>query len=60
MTTNKVIKLLENQDFGKKELSEELGISRPALDSKIKGTTTWKKLEEFWINRVYVNLYGKE
>ena len=59
MITKKVVRLIDNRDYSKKELSGELGISRPALDSKILGKTSWKKLEGFWVNRIYLNLYGK-
>lgn len=46
--------------FNKKSLAEELGISRPALDSKISQKTPWKKLEIWWIENTYFNLYGKD
>ena len=49
-TTNKANKLLLT--ITKKELSEELGISRPTLDSRLEGKSKWKKLEEKWITQL--------
>jgi hypothetical protein len=54
-TTNKVLTLL-GSGFNKKELSEELGISRPTLDSRLDSVSKWKKLEKNWINKLYVDL----
>lgn len=49
-TTNRANKLLLT--ITKKELSEELGISRPTLDSRLEGKSKWKKLEEKWITQL--------
>ena len=40
-TTDKVNKLLLT--ITKTELSQELGISRPTLDSRLEGKSKWKK-----------------
>lgn len=53
MTTDKAIKLLNSEVINKKDLSEELGISRPSLDKKLSSKNKWKKLEVFWINKLY-------
>ncbi len=53
MTTNKVKEILSKGVLNKREVSDELGISRPALDKKLNGTTSWKKLEVYWIDRLY-------
>lgn len=52
-TTDKVEQLLILDKYNKMELAEELGISRPALDKKISEETKWKKLEVYWINKLY-------
>ncbi len=53
--TNKVNNILKNSfNFNtKKQLAEELGISRPTLDSRLSGGTKWKKLEIRWVNILY-------
>lgn len=50
-TTQKVLWLIENVTT-KTWLSEELGISRPSLDNKIRNDS-WKKLEIERIRDVY-------
>lgn len=52
-TTEKAIILTRLKIFTKKELSEELGITRPTLDARISERSKWKKLEEKWINYLY-------
>ena len=55
-TTDKARKILERSVFNtKKLLSEQLGISRPTLDSRLKNGN-WKTLEEKWINFIYKQL----
>lgn len=49
-TETKVEKLLKT--FTKKELSEQLGISRPTLDSRLV-SGLWKKLEEEKIKQLF-------
>lgn len=52
-TTNKVHSMLLNLKYNKIELAEELGISRPSLDRKLSGDSKWKKLEVYWINKLW-------
>jgi len=51
-TTRRVIGLLTNGTT-KKDLSEDLGISRPTLDSRIQERTKWKTLEVRYISKLY-------
>jgi DNA-binding Xre family transcriptional regulator len=37
----------------KTELSEELGITRPTLNSRLSGRSKWKTLEEKWLHKLY-------
>lgn len=56
-TNDKVNVILDKSVYHSKVLlSKALGISRPTLDSRIKGESKWKRLEEFWINHVYNKL----
>lgn len=57
MTINeKVTKILSNSVIRTKmNLAEELGISRPTLDARLK-TGNWKKLEIKFINYVFSKL----
>ena len=52
-TSNKAESLITTNRYNKVELSDELGISRPALDRKLSGDSKWKKLEVYWINKLY-------
>lgn len=52
-TTTKVLCLIDKGRYNKIMLAKELGISRPALNKKILGTTEWKKLEIYWIDKLY-------
>lgn len=52
-TKDKVYDLLYSGKYSKIELAEELGISRPALDNKLGVRGKWKKLEVYWINKLY-------
>lgn len=54
-TTEKVRKLLTI--YTKLEFSEELGISRPTLDSRLIEKSKWKKLEISRINYLYNKNY---
>ena len=47
--TNQANDLLHHMTKG--QLSSELGITRPTLDSRLAGTTKWKILERNWIAR---------
>lgn len=51
-TTAKVITLIRLGLFNKKGLAEELGITRPTLDSRL-SKENWKKLEIKWINHLH-------
>ena len=51
-TTDKANQLL-NKEWAKKDLAEELGISRPTLDTRLANDSVWKKLESKWINKLY-------
>ena len=53
-TTDKCLVILRRSiNFGtKKELSKELGISRPTLDKRIT-EHNWKKLEKKWVDYLY-------
>lgn len=56
-TTYKAKQLLERSVFNtKKLLAVELDMSRPTLDSRLKGKTKWGKLEKHWINYIYSKL----
>lgn len=46
-------KLIDVYGYSKIELAKELGITRPSLDSRL-SKNTWKKLEVFWINKLYL------
>jgi len=46
--TNQAKDLLIHMTKG--ELSEELGITRPTLDSRLSETSKWKILERKWIS----------
>jgi DNA invertase Pin-like site-specific DNA recombinase len=50
-TTQAVNRLLLS-GMTKKELSEELDISRPTLDSRLNNRSKWKKLEQKWISKL--------
>lgn len=52
-TTAKAITLINLGIFNKKELSEELGITRPTLDTRLSRVDSWKKLEIKWINYLH-------
>lgn len=53
-TTDKAQFFLDRGIYNKRQLSEdELGISRPTLDSRLSGTSEWKKLEVKWLNVLY-------
>lgn len=53
-TTEKAEFILRYSDINTKvALSEELGISRPTLDSRLSGNSEWKKLEIKTINSIY-------
>ena len=41
--------------FNKTSLSEELGISRPTLDTRLSGLSVWKKLENKWVSKLYTD-----
>ena len=45
--------VLINNVMTKVELAEELGISRPTLNSRLSSKTNWKKLETKHINKLY-------
>jgi hypothetical protein len=49
-TTQKVLHLLDMTT--KTALSNELGITRPTLDSRLLGESKWKVLEVKWINNL--------
>jgi len=53
MTTTDKAKELVSLGYTKMELSEELGVTRPTFDSRLKGKTKWKILEVKWINKLY-------
>lgn len=56
-TTHKVNQILERSVYDtKKLLSQALGITRPTLDTRLKGESKWKRLEEFWINQTFKKL----
>jgi len=42
--------LISSGKFTKKSLSEELGITRPTLDTRLSGLSKWKKLEGKWVH----------
>ena len=44
--------LINSGKFNKVTLSQELGITRPTLDSRLSGSSVWKKLEVKWINHL--------
>jgi len=46
-------RLIDVYGYSKIELAKELGITRPSLDSRL-SKNTWKKLEIFWINKLYL------
>jgi orotate phosphoribosyltransferase-like protein len=50
-TSIKACELL-SKGITKKELSEELDISRPTLDSRLNSRSKWKKLEQKWISKL--------
>ena len=52
-TTEQANKIISTGVFNKRGLSEELGITRPTLDTKLTGNSEWKKLEIKWINKLY-------
>ncbi len=52
-TTDKANRIISLGKFNKKELSEELGITRPTLDTRLSGDSEWKKLEIKWVNKLY-------
>lgn len=54
-TTDKANNLL-NREWAKKDLAEELGISRPTLDTRLANDSVWKKLESKWINKLHDEL----
>ena len=52
-TTDKAMEILKRSVFNtKKQLSEQLGISRPTLDSRL-ASGLWKKLEEEKIKQLF-------
>lgn len=51
-TTEKANRIISLNYFSKKELSEELGISRPTLDTRLSNMSKWKKLEAKWISKL--------
>ena len=56
-TTEKVLYILTYSVINtKKDLAEELGITRPTLDSRMSGKSEWKKLEIKWINHIYFEM----
>lgn len=52
-TRSKAESLINTSRYSKIELAEELGISRPSLDRKLSGDSKWKKLEIYWINKLW-------
>lgn len=53
-TTDIVLLFLDKGIYNKRQLSEdELGVSRPTLDSRLSGESEWKKLEIKWLNVLY-------
>lgn len=50
--TNKVNLLLNRGDYTKTELSEELGITRPTLNTRL-SKHNWKKLEIEKVNKIW-------
>jgi hypothetical protein len=50
-TSRLVLSVLER--LSKPKLSKELGISRPTLDSRLRGSSKWKVLEMKWISTLY-------
>lgn len=42
--------LINSGKFNKVSLAQELGITRPTLDSRLAMNSPWKKLEVKWIN----------
>lgn len=54
-TTSKARSILELK-MNKTELAEELGISRPTLDSRLDNVSKWKKLEKNWIGKLYKDI----
>lgn len=53
ITTSQVATLIRTGLFNKKSLAAELGISRPTLDTRISGESSWKKLEIKWVDYLY-------
>ena len=52
MKTTQAVNRLLLSGVTKKELSEELDISRPTLDSRLNSRSKWKKLEQKWISKL--------
>ena len=52
-TTQKVITLIRFGLFNKRSLSDELGITRPTMDTRMSGKSLWKKLEIKWIDYLF-------
>jgi orotate phosphoribosyltransferase-like protein len=52
MKTTQAVNRLLLSGMTKKELSEELDISRPTLDSRLNNRSKWKKLEQKWISKL--------
>jgi FixJ family two-component response regulator len=50
--TTQVVNRILLSGMTKKELSEELDISRPTLDSRLNNRSKWKKLEQKWISKL--------
>ena len=56
LTTTEKANRLINEGKTKMQLSEDLGISRPTLNSRLDKITNWKKLEVNFISRMYKEL----
>lgn len=57
-TTEKANRIISLNYLNKKELAEELGITRPTLDTRLSGAVEWKKLETNWIGKLYKDFVG--
>lgn len=53
--TDKALALIQIK-MSKSKLAEELGISRPTLDSRLDNVSKWKKLEKNWIGKLYEDI----
>ena len=53
LTTKKTLEIIRTGLFNKKSLANELGISRPTLDTRLSREGIWKKLEVKWIDHLH-------